>query len=179
MATKGYVHCWSYHYCNSFHHVWVREDKSVDEAIIINLLAFLVSTTGVLISSQVLNINNEKLCLVSKLIMHSRISEVCCNFRAIEIIESMQWFLGISILVRFIAGIGSAMLLVAATSILMKGTSYSKGTIMVSSIMISTIMVSTIMVSTIMVSSIMVSNNMVSAIMVSTVIHSVIIELMF
>ena len=111
--------------------------------------------------------------------MHSRISEVCCNFRAIEIIESMQWFLGISILVRFIAGIGSAMLLVAATSILMKGTSYSKGTIMVSSIMISTIMVSTIMVSTIMVSSIMVSNNMVSAIMVSTVIHSVIIELMF
>ena len=106
--------------------------------------------------------------------MHSRISEVCCNFRVIEIIESMQWFLGISILVRFIAGIGSAMLLVAATSILMKGTSYSKGTIMVSSIMISTIMVSTIMVS-----SIMVSNNMVSAIMVSTVIHSVIIELMF
>ena len=52
--------------------------------------------------------------------------------RTIEFVESMKWFLGLCVVIRFIAGIGSAMLVVAATSILMKGTSYSKSTVMVS-----------------------------------------------
>ena len=46
-------------------------------------------------------------------------------------LENKKWFLGLSVLIRFIAGIGSAMLVVAATSILMKGTSYKKSTIAV------------------------------------------------
>lgn len=54
--------------------------------------------------------------------------------RTIEFVESMKWFLGLCVVIRFIAGIGSAMLVVAATSILMKGTSYRKSTIMASAV---------------------------------------------
>ena len=47
-------------------------------------------------------------------------------------VESRDLFLTFSIITRFTAGIGSAMLTVSATSLLMKGTDYSSTTIVVS-----------------------------------------------
>ena len=47
-------------------------------------------------------------------------------------LESGKWFLALSVLLRFTAGIGSAMFTVSATSILLKGTDYSSTTIVVS-----------------------------------------------
>ena len=55
---------------------------------------------------------------------------LCC--RTIEKIENKYWFLGLCLVIRFIAGVGSAMLTVAATSIVMKCTAYSSSTIVVS-----------------------------------------------
>ena len=52
--------------------------------------------------------------------------------RTIEEINSKYWFLGLCLVIRFIAGVGSAMLTVAATSIVMKCTAYSSSTIVVS-----------------------------------------------
>ena len=54
------------------------------------------------------------------------------NCRTLKEINNKDWFLVLCIVTRFIAGIGSAMLSVSATSILMKATSYSKNTIVVS-----------------------------------------------
>ena len=52
--------------------------------------------------------------------------------RTIEIINNKYWFLGLCLVIRFIAGVGSAMLTVAATSIAMKCTAYSPSTVVVS-----------------------------------------------
>ena len=48
--------------------------------------------------------------------------------------ESGDWFLALSVVLRFTAGIGSAMFTVSATSILLKGTDYSSATVVVSTI---------------------------------------------
>ena len=55
-------------------------------------------------------------------------------FRVGEFVASKEWFLTLCVLIRFSAGVGSAMLTVAATSMLMKSTSYSSATIVVSNL---------------------------------------------
>ena len=51
--------------------------------------------------------------------------------RCLNEITYRDLFLSLCIITRFVAGVGSAMLTVAATSILMKSTSYSSNTIVV------------------------------------------------
>ena len=50
----------------------------------------------------------------------------------LDLLESGKWFLALSVVLRFTAGIGSAMFTVSATSILLKGTDYSSTNIVVS-----------------------------------------------
>ena len=51
----------------------------------------------------------------------------CC--RTVNKITSTVWFLSLSILMRLIAGIGTSMVGVAGTSILLKSTTYSASTV--------------------------------------------------